>query len=130
MNERIINKTLCFNSPKATIQKEKENENPYHVMNIPRDFLSFFSKKNFYTFLLLISTVNLKNYYFIAARIFKQILFKKNICILKIITFALTNLENALFFKHIIFVFVGDNSKKKKSANFSKSFRKLSKVIP
>jgi len=27
MNERIINKALGFNSPKATVQKKKENEN-------------------------------------------------------------------------------------------------------
>jgi len=45
MSERIINKTLCFNSPKATIQKEKENENPYHEH--PKGFLLFFSKKIF-----------------------------------------------------------------------------------
>ena len=59
MNERIINKALCLNSPKATVQKEKENENQYHV---------FFSKENFYTFLLLKRklTMNFKNYYLIA----------------------------------------------------------------
>ena len=45
MNERIINKTLCFNSPKATIQKEKENENPYHEH--PKGFFIVFFEKKF-----------------------------------------------------------------------------------
>jgi hypothetical protein len=44
----------------------------------------------------------------------------------KSITFALTNLENALFFKHIIFAFVGVLSNKEKSANFPQTFGKLS----
>jgi len=50
-----------------------------NIMKILRDFLlSFFSKENFYTFLLLKRkiTMNLKNYCLIAVWIFKQSLNK------------------------------------------------------
>jgi ribosomal silencing factor RsfS len=52
MNERIINKALCFNSPKAKVQKEKENENQYHVFFLERKFLHIFAfeKKTYFEF--------------------------------------------------------------------------------
>jgi ribosomal silencing factor RsfS len=62
MNERIINKALCLNSPKAKVQKEKENENQYHVFFFEREFLHIFAfeKKTYYEFekLLLNCSLN------------------------------------------------------------------------
>ena len=58
MNEHIINKALGFNSPKATVQKKKENENQYHE-NPKGFFIVFFLEKKF----LHIFAFEKKNYY-------------------------------------------------------------------